>query len=925
MRFAATAVACLALAIPLALAQQPCPSAVQVDNDGQGHFISASISWHETGPNTVMFEINSAWRRKFNWPCRQSGPDSGFNGPDGFPGLGQKLPIVGLATTFSNASRLEREGHVATKFKTGDGKEYDLMLQVTSYSIQEDWLAGTAYVEHTYETPYGGKEPFFPPHYVASTKNKDTQQPYKTKPWDAELVGCCRMNIGLGESYNFKVATTVDLSDHIGSPRIVSLPQIFVRPAGGTAAAPTDTPSFINFCALSRAGPEAFVSKSGGTINYDSDDNTEATYSWRIVHPSDGKRARLLRSDEGGVSPNSGRCQRVRYAAPFGTPDTVLDDYIVLEVRLGNALATLDVAVRVQYGQNWAALEPEPWSCRVSSTCEMDLALGKQLPYGSEGKAQVRVEYEFDDTSPLELRYVFASSHIQTSLLSTTQGAIQFSATEAGRDHAGLPGNAVFSAVDYKDNTYVTGIAVIFAASDVNTRPQVDLPISNMQRDYVHPEQLGSSWHHVEGSDFNSASGGATVAVWKQHMPGGSAITDLVLASAADVHNYMDKGFEQLDRNLLEQSGRGEIYIMYKRGSGPAVLDIAATPMSDYKMITATSDSGASASLYVKYDAGTVLQRDLIFEPCTGQDEEVIFCASAATGTGSMVNSTTGMECFLIDVVPKPAPFFRDSVSRLDGHVYEAVMGKELTIQLEVVLRDMPITGNEDVPVVRFTQVQGMPEDQPGVSDLLTGRTPNGASIDEFQLPAAFFASTGQDGVDNPIPGQYLGNFRWTPSPYQGGWEGNVCMDACVQTNGCPARPGADAELCTRTCFPIKVHRCKWSLLNEDSFVEIAPRFQTSWVQLWYLNPGIGHPDYALTVESGVDKELNVGRLYTPRWDDTPASVAQRFGMPLQRLHDLNADLIGLAEGQFATGHRQVCVIPDSCSLLPLSNTGLTE
>ena len=33
-----------------------------------------------------------------------------------------------------------------------------------------------------------------------------------------------------------------------------------------------------------------------------------------------------------------------------------------------------------------------------------------------------------------------------------------------------------------------------------------------------------------------------------------------------------------------------------------------------------------------------------------------------STGSGALVNATSGMECFLIDVVPKPAPLFRDRV-----------------------------------------------------------------------------------------------------------------------------------------------------------------------------------------------------------------------------------------------------------------------
>ncbi len=65
------------------------------------------------------------------------------------------------------------------------------------------------------------------------------------------------------------------------------------------------------------------------------------------------------------------------------------------------------------------------------------------------------------------------------------------------------------------------------------------------------------------------------------------------------------------------------------------------------------------------------------------------------------------------------------------------------------------------------------------------------------------------------------------------------------------------------------VERCRWSLLPQDSFVEIAPRFQTNWLQLWYLNPAVGHPDFALR---SAMQAVNIGRVYAARWDDTVCS-----------------------------------------------------
>eukprot|EP00961_Rhodomonas_salina_P071114 954927-Rhodomonas_salina.8 len=53
-----------ATSFPMASAQADC---AQGEDDGGGHFISASISWRHLRGNTVRFEIASTWRRSFSW------------------------------------------------------------------------------------------------------------------------------------------------------------------------------------------------------------------------------------------------------------------------------------------------------------------------------------------------------------------------------------------------------------------------------------------------------------------------------------------------------------------------------------------------------------------------------------------------------------------------------------------------------------------------------------------------------------------------------------------------------------------------------------------------------------------------------------------------------------------------------------------
>jgi len=200
-----------------------CPSStdLQSSSDTTGHFLFASITWERVEGNTVMFEITSAWRRKHHWPCKK---DEGFNGPDGWPGLGQELSVVGLSmVSDAGEKRQEAAGQVASKFYTGDGIEYDLSLKVTSFSIKEDWLMGVSFVQHTYKKPQHSVIPFYPPHYVASPGDKSKSQPYHAVPWRAEFLGCCRQYKGRGNSFNFGTAATIDLDDHVASPRIVSV------------------------------------------------------------------------------------------------------------------------------------------------------------------------------------------------------------------------------------------------------------------------------------------------------------------------------------------------------------------------------------------------------------------------------------------------------------------------------------------------------------------------------------------------------------------------------------------------------------------------------------------------------------------------------------------------------------------------------
>ena len=704
----------------------------------------------------------------------------------------------------------------------GDGNYRELHLEVTSFSIEEDWLMGVSYIEHEYQTPYKEKIPLYEIagqklHYVSSPEDRDSTQPFRTVPWTAEFVGCCRRFVGKADtSPNFSIKATVDLSNHVASPRLVLMPFIYINTQG----------SKLTVCALSAGGQTARVRKNGGTINYTPDDNTPATFKWHATASSV--------SVEETTDSKDGRCIMLLLGVLQPQYQWGDRDVLSMQVTMGDAMVQGNYVIYVKGPDLISAkiTTTEPFGCKSDEICEDQLSFGKRFVFDNEAP-KIDFESTAVPATPLEVRYIVATSTSQTSLLATRKGAVHYAAKEIDEDHAGLPKGASFAPV--LGSAYVTNVKVVFKADEQNTRPGVDQFISSNQRDYTDHFQAGAQWHEVENSNFNcltpsSCVGGAHISVYIEkafdnvfnptELAPLAAITGIQLANPSQVADFESKGYQKLKENLLEQSDRGEIYIMYKKGSGPPVTDVSATMKPGYHMITASTSHSqgkvATATLYVSYSSETRVSRGLVWSPCTGQDEEVIVCATATAWNATIDENTplvygTPMQCVLMDVVPTAPPvFFMDKEP-----MYQGYMGKELEIPLRFKRQDRPLSGSEKVPSIRFGikgDAHTQPKDSDRVLDLLTGRTKTGARIMNEDKTAEGLSVEG-GGVDNANVGLFRGFLLWTPSPYQGGWSGEICLDACVDTSACPAYAGGPVEVCSQTCFHVKVDRCKWALV----------------------------------------------------------------------------------------------------------------
>ena len=95
---------------------------------------------------------------------------------------------------------------------------------------------------------------------------------------------------------------------------------------------------------------------------------------------------------------------------------------------------------------------------------------------------------------------------------------------------------------------------------------------------------------------------------------------------------------------------------------------------------------------------------------------------------------------------------------------------------------------------------------------LLTDRTTTGSRITGADKMGAGLSPV-TTASDASAYCESQGFLLWTPSPYQGGWKGQVCIDACLETSDCPAVVGGGKQVCSQTCFSVVVDRCKWALV----------------------------------------------------------------------------------------------------------------
>lgn len=119
-----------------------------------------------------------------------------------------------------------------------------------------------------------------------------------------------------------------------------------------------------------------------------------------------------------------------------------------------------------------------------------------------------------------------------------------------------------------------------------------------------------------------------------------------------------------------------------------------------------------------------------------------------------------------------------------------------------------------------------------------------------------------------------------------------------------------------------RVFKCEYCINEMDSMHSIATRFSTHWTQIWSSNHELETPDQ---VTKG--QRIKLGNMYQTVKGDTWKLMAVRFGTTVERLLELNPDLVQYSQSDMVALVPQdtdVCVMPETCPTRRASFPGVT-
>mmetsp|Transcript_26208 Transcript_26208/g.64711 ORF Transcript_26208/g.64711 Transcript_26208/m.64711 type:complete len:915 (-) Transcript_26208:860-3604(-) len=881
----------------------------------EGSYRFGTLSWRAVkdadATNTVEFELVTGWRRDFQWVyVRQV--DGGTRTLEDTPIVGDVLRVTGLfdqngfADQQGTGTQAIDGGTSEIMFHAGDGSKYFVDMTVTSFSESENWIMATTLIRHTYATPYSGKkENIYPAGFSYSAGSPDdlaANQPFSHVPWTASFVGCCRADLptlpAVGGNANkpYRVETLVDLTDRDNAPASRTLPVVTV-PATGTP--------FFYVVAKDQLmqSSDAPPRMSAGITNYPvQPSDAFANLTYKVASAGDlGLPASQYAPFSGFSIDSKGR---VTFAA-----GGVQGYYQVAVVIFSNSSKTIvDFMVRAV----------APTGMPMANGADLKEMVNGWVGFKVGHPQTISLSVRDPNGDRLVLNYVFAGLNVAASSVAKNAQGINTGITYSPLElnHQGLPpGARVYS-------TAVHGISDIKISFDnpfEAHRPQHNAAVNKIQRDYTNAPNADELWAmgyrpvNMTGAtglnvnaladtisktafNLNSGTGGAAVYLWVLRSSTEACVTEIMVSTSPEQEKQMmDNGFTKLPHNLNEQSSSmAKVYLWFKKGSGPALVDIhlrdiavqgaccaaddqmmysmnevgmaCPTCPGGYELVPANLNYGASQNkllMYVQHAPEGNISKVLSWVPQVPGHYLMCYSAQEAD-TVAKLSST--QRCIDMNIRADPAPMF---VPLPELHTN---MGKTLTFKVAY----MDILHIDEEVSIAMDTTKHVLQGSRFVGDVMIS--------------------------DHPMGRETARMVEWFPDASYGGLSGEVCFTA--------TDAGGDFKIADMTtgCIMVHVERCKWWVQTEDTLVQVAARFQTNWLQVWHLNPTILHPDNSLPP----GQVINTGHMYQVEPSDSLSALAQRFGTTVAHIRMNNWDMVGMTDQGLMVG-MHICVIPNSC------------
>eukprot|EP00960_Hanusia_phi_P055664 763026-Hanusia_phi.AAC.8 len=759
-----------------------------------------------------------------------------------------------------------------------------MSIQVQSVDVDNDWFLGVTRISHTYSGAYKNCDQPYYPH------GSYLRPPCRTAPWIAVLKGCCKN----GTTSNYNITTSIDLSDYIGSLRVITFPVLYIDPTA---------PSRMTVCSLNRGNA---LAKSSGTIFWTADDNYPANYSWQVFSEE-------VTSSAGEVSLMGNHTHTPCALVSFENFSMGDIGYLKLRVYHGNSWTEATSVFAAQGADVIVPARPinqSAFTCDSGALCTLNMTIGKSFPlYPISVKEYAQTFFyqnKADSMETLSLRYIIATESHQSSLHSTETGYEPYRFDDNKSNLAFIPSLSIHSVSP--EGNYVTSIDVLYQPKFFGSRPSSEyLPISYQAFDHSQAEQAPPGWlvtaplatrDLVEGSNV---VGNVDVQVifekyTKNHesfelnavSESFQAVTDIILVNNTQpLDQYFRQGYILNKKNLLVEgftkSGMA-IFIMYRKGQGPPITDISAENYTGYtevrsillgsrrperwltcKFQVSAKVSNFSVSLYIKREVYGNLSKQLFWKPCEGENQTVVICANVMATLRS-VDFGSAMQCISVNVLYTLPPTVTSS-----QQIFKATMGKLVR------RNDPPFSLNTQVPSIGISRISGtslFPEEELlGDHNWKTSRTGLMLLGGDMQTFESFTKDMIPTLSNLPDSNGYL---LWTPNYFHGGWVGEICLKSCVESSPCAAN--LPVSYCTEHCIQVQVERCVWYLQPSDSIVSIATRFKTNWLQIWNLNPHVRDPSaIQLLGDDTISRTANVGNIYRPQWEETVSKPDELF------------------------------------------------